>query len=264
MNRLATFLVLRILPLALLYPIALFGQSTSLIITPSRTTMLISESRVFRLVDQNGHQQHHVIWTVSDDSAFDLGSDDELQLTAKRAGDYRVEGRSSNGSSEATITVIEGASLPIGTVKWSGGIIKGCKSTKIIPAVPSANGPDVYEQSQCEDGQYVSAYTVDGVLLWRRKINSFGGPAEPSAHDDRKESKDSRPLDPRAKSICDSISMGTEREKIRELLDQRKITFSERSPDHHEWVIDESAAQCKLWFDDHDVLAKKRKILVSD
>jgi hypothetical protein len=58
--------------------------------------------------------------------------------------------------------------------------------------------------------------------------------------------------------------MGTEREKIRELLDQRKITFSERSPDHHEWVIDESAAQCKLWFDDHDVLAKKRKILVSD
>ena len=50
MNRLATFLVLQILPLALLYPIALFGQSTSLIITPSRTTMLISESRVFRLV----------------------------------------------------------------------------------------------------------------------------------------------------------------------------------------------------------------------
>jgi hypothetical protein len=183
-------------------------------------------------------------------------------LTAKSAGDFGLEGRSSNGSADATITVVEGGVLPIGTVKWSAGKIDGCKTTKIIPAVPSANGPDVYEQSQCEDGQYIAAYTADGVLLWRRKMNSFGAPADTPAAEDRTSA--TRRLNPRSKSICESISLGTDQERIRDLLDQRKLTFDEGSPNQHEWVVDESNAQCKLWFDDRHVLTKKRKILVSE
>jgi hypothetical protein len=102
--------------------------------------MLIGESRTFRLVDQAGHMQRDTTWSVSDDRAFDVSKGDELELTAKSAGDFRLEGRSSNGSADATITVVEGGVLPIGTVKWSEGKIDGCKTTKIIPAVPSASG----------------------------------------------------------------------------------------------------------------------------
>jgi hypothetical protein len=262
MRRLAASIVFRIVPLALLYPVALSGQGSFLIITPSKTTMLIGESRTFRLVDQNGHMQHDVTWSVSDDGAFDVGKGDELELTAKSAGDYRLEGRSSNGSSDATITVMEGASLPVGTVKWSAGKIDGCKTTKIIPAVPSANGPDVYEQSQCEDGQYISAYTADGVLLWRRKMNSSGAPSDTPAVGG--ESVSTRRLDPRSKSVCDAISVGAEQEKTRDLLNQRKLAFEEGLPDDHEWVVDERNAQCRLWFDDKHILIKKRKTLVSE
>lgn len=261
MRRLVTLLVSRIVPFALLSPLALFAQSGSLIITPGKTTMLVGESRTFRLVDQDGHMQRDVTWSVSDDGAFDVGKGDELELTAKSAGDFRLEGRSSNGSADATITVMQGASLPVGTVKWSAGKIDGCKTTKIIPAVPSANGPDIYEQSQCKDGQYTSAYTVDGVLLWRRKMNGLGASSDTPAVDD---GNATRHLDPRSKSICDSISVGADQEKIRDLLDQRKITFTEGLPDHHEWVVDELNAQCRLWFDDKNVLTKKRKILTSE
>jgi hypothetical protein len=77
MKRVVTFLVLRIVSLALLSPAALFGQNGFLIITPGRTTMLIGESRTFRLVDQNGHMQHDVTWSDSDDGAFDVGKGDE-------------------------------------------------------------------------------------------------------------------------------------------------------------------------------------------
>ena len=222
--------------------------------------MLIGESRTFRLVDPNGHMQHHVSWNISDRGSSQADEGDELVITAKRAGDFRISARSPDGTADATVKVMEGTTLPLGTVKWSAGTIPGCKTTKIIPAVPSASGTDVFEQSECEDGVFLAAYTADGIQLWRRKIGGAGTPAAELA----KSAAVAGRLNLRSPSICDSLSEGTGQQNIRELLTQRNLSFSEGSPGERAWIVEESGTQCKLWFDDKSVLTKKRKILVSE
>jgi hypothetical protein len=189
-----------------------------------------------------------------------------MLVTAKRAGDFTIQARSDNGSSGATITVMDGAALPQGTVKWSGAAIDGCKTTKVIPAVPSANGPDIYEQSQCQDGEYLAAYTSEGIQLWRRKIGDTGAPSVPEAgkNDVPAIRPNSSRLDLHSPSICDLADVGAGQEKIRELLNQHNLSFNQGAANERAWTIDESTVQCKLWFDEKLVLAKKRKILVTE
>lgn len=242
---------------------SLSAQSVSYVmVSPAKVTLLVGESKSFRLVDQNGRMQHYVSWSITHSDAFEtVEQGDEFTITAKERGEAQVSARSPQGSAEATVTVVEGNSLPIGTVIWSSGNVAGCKATKIIPAVPSANGPDLYEQSQCEDGQYIAAYTAEGTQLWRRKINRAGVPAaapagEPSLTAGR--------LDPRSPSICDTISLGASKQMIRELLHDGNISLSEGAPGDSSWTVQESKTQCKLWFDENSVLTKKRKIFTTE
>jgi hypothetical protein len=205
--------------------------------------------------------RRNVSWTISDPDAFQVDESDELVITARRSGDFRISARSADGSAEATAKVMEGTTLPVGTVKWSAGTIRGCKTTKIMPAVPTANGPDVFEQSQCEDGEYIAAYTADGILLWRRKA---GDPGVPKVAEITKNAVVAGRLNLRSTSICDSVLVGTDQQKIRDLLNQHQLSFTEGSPSERLWVIEQSNLQCKLWFDENSVLAKKRKIFVSE
>jgi hypothetical protein len=250
----------------LLWAIALPGQGTQFVkITPEKVTLLIGESKTFRLVDQNGQRQNNVSWNISDPDAFQAAEGDELTITAKRAGDFTVSAHNPDGSAEATIKVLEGSILPQGTAKWSGASVEGCKTTKVIPAVPSANGPDIFEQSKCEDGEYLAAYTSEGIQLWRRKL---GGAGPPPAAEFRKNGAAASPpntgrLDLRSPSICDLVVIGTDQQKIREVLNQRNLSFSEGTRDERAWIVDESSTQCKLWFDEKSVLTKKRKMFVS-
>lgn len=251
----------RCLAVFLLWAVTLPGQTSShLIITPDKATLLIGESRSFRLVDQNGHMQRNVSWTISSPDAFQADEGDELNITAKKAGDFSIGARSGDRSARAAVKVLEGGTMPVGTVKWSAGTIPGCKTTKIIPAVPSANGPDVYEQSQCEDGQYVAAYTADGIQMWRRKV---GNSVVPAAENSNPAVAAAR-LNLRSAYICDSVLVGTDQQKIRDLLHQHNLSFSEGASSERVWVVDESNVQCKLWFDDKSVLTKKRKIFVTE
>ena len=244
-----------------LWAVALFGQASSTyLITPDKTTMLIGESRPFRMVDQNGHAQHKVAWTISDADAFQSIDGDELWLIPKRAGDFRLTARTDFATAEATVKVMEGPALPAGTVKWSSGKMKGCKTTKIIPAVPRPNGPDIFEQSSCEDGEYVAAYTANGIQLWRRKITDSGAPAGPGGNN--YEVVGSR-LEPHSPSVCDSVSVGTDQQNIRDLLTEHNLSFREEPTGGRAWLVEESNTQCRLWFDEKSVLVKKRKVFVA-
>jgi hypothetical protein len=214
------------------------------VITPQKVTLLIGQSTTFRLVDTTGQKERNVIWNVSEPGAFQISEGDELTITAKEPGDFRVTGRSGSDAAEASVKVMEGESMPVGTVKWSAGSIDGCKTIKIIPAFPSPSGPDVYEQSQCADGPYVAAYTEGGILLWRRKMdglttivpahgtpnrfiarpvistpvssrtqsNKNADPATPAAH-----------LDTHSGSICDAINAGDQQNEIRDQLRDRNL-----------------------------------------
>jgi hypothetical protein len=250
------------IPLLLLTAAAAFARSpNSYQITPDNSTMLIGESRTFRMVDQDGHAQTKVTWTLSDVDAFESIEGDQVQLIPKRAGDFRLAARTDFATAEATVKVVEGASLPTGTVRWSSGGKKGCRSVKIIPAVPVPNGPHLFEQSVCEDGEYIAAYTADGVQLWRRKLSDHGALAETAGNS--YETVGNR-LEPHSTSVCDSVAVGTDQQKIRELLNQRSLTFREEPAGGRIWMVDESNSQCQLSFDEKLVLAKKRKVFVAD
>ena len=243
------------------------GQSTHFLkITPGKVTLLMGESKTFRLVDQNGQMQINVTWTISDADAFQAQEGNELTLTAKREGDFTVNAQNPDGSADATIKVMEGSALPQETVKWSGASVEGCKTTKVIPAVPSANGPDIFEQSHCEDGEYLAAYTSEGIQLWRRKVGGSGPSpvAELRKNGVAASQSNTGRLDLRSTSICDVVTTGTDQQKIRDVLNQHNLSFSEGTPGERAWIVDESSTQCKLWFDDKSVLTKKRKMFVSE
>jgi len=107
-----------------------YGQAVrSVSITPEKATLLIGESRSFRLVDQNGRIQQDASWSVSDSSALETRSGAELTVTAKAVGDFTVSAQSAGGSAEASLKVVEGTSLPNGTAKWSGVSFEGCVIT---------------------------------------------------------------------------------------------------------------------------------------
>ena len=134
--------------------------------------MMVGETRRFRAVDDSGNALRNVDWMASESGVVEVSSDDEVVVTAKQVGSVTLMAQTSTGSADAHIEVVGGGPLPQGTVIWSSGDISGCRTTKILPAVPVANGPDVFEQSECADGTYIRAYTSDGILLWRRKIGS--------------------------------------------------------------------------------------------
>jgi hypothetical protein len=252
---------------SLLVGSTVYGQAVrSVRITPEKATLLVGDSRTFRLVDQTGRMQQDASWSVSDSSALEIRSGAELTVTAKAAGDFTVSAQSAGGSAEASLKVVEGTSLPNGTAKWSGVSFEGCKSVHVVPAVPSASGVDVYDQSVCPDGEYISAYTSDGTLAWRHKI---GGSAAPPPQELTRNQPTTAPLNPshlnyRAPSICDQASLGTTQQELEHLLKQRNLDPGSNLDGQQVWVIEESSVRCKLWFNEKSVLSKKQKILTND
>lgn len=238
------------------------GQGSDVIISPGAATLLVGESKSFRLVDGNGRFQHDVSWTISDPGAFQVEAGDELTITAQQVGDFRITARGArpaDASAEATVKVMEGNQLPAGTVRWSTATIPGCKTVNIVSAVPTANGPDLFEQSQCADGQYVAAYTAEGIQMWRRKVGDSNIPVAAGA----KPPVASR-LDLSSKSICDLVLVGADQAKIRDLLGQRNLSFRLGVPSERVWIVEQSGAQCKLWFDEKLLLTKKLKVFVTE
>jgi Bacterial Ig-like domain (group 2) len=239
----------------------LLAQSPSfVVVSPQSATLAPGESRSFRLVDQNGRAQSHVTWTVSDPDALQATLEDELTVTAKRSGDFQITGRSDIGAAEATVKVVDGK-MAAGTAIWTSPEIAGCKPIQLIEAMPSANGPDMYTTSHCPDGDYVTALTTDGIVLWRRRIGDKGAPKTDVAETNQRSVPTGR-IDPHSPSVCDSISTGTGQKAIRDLLHQHHLSFSEGPAEERVWSIEESGSQCKLWFDDKLVLVKKRKVFV--
>jgi len=245
-----------------LWAFSVAGQNTSFVtITPHTVTMTVGGSRPFRLVNQNGKTQHDVSWSVSDSEALKVQGGDEVELTAMRDGNFRLTARSAAGGDEIEVKVLAGP-LPTGTVIWSGPAVPGCKPTKMTQAVPTQNGPDLYEETQCEDGHYVTAYTADGIQLWRRRITTEHVAAATGMTTQTQQIAE--PLNIHSSSVCDLIPVGAGQEKIRALLQKRNLAFAGSASDGRLWAVEENGTECKLWFDAKSVLTKKRRTLVSE
>jgi hypothetical protein len=212
--------------------------------------MVVGESRSFRLVDSNGHVIKNVDWAPLDTGIVEVSYDDEVQVTALRTGKVTLRARGGDGSAYAHIEVIDG-SRPPGTVVWSSRDVSGCRTIRVDPVRVVGNGPGVIVRSECIDGTYLYAYTAEGVYLWRSKLHSGRNSLDTPA----------TPIDTRATSICDSISIGMKEEAVAQLMASRHLRPLPK--EQTMWTIEEDNARCTLWFAAFEV-ERKRKTLTSE
>jgi hypothetical protein len=229
------------------------------VVSPSRVTIQVGESRSFRLVDQHGQMQHDVEWSISIPGDFILQQSDEVWITPKDHGHYTLHGVSAAGSADAEVTVVDHA-LNFGDVIWGDSNIPGCTIQKMMQAMPTPYGPSLYTVSQCADGTYVTAYTADGMQMWRRRIGSSALPTMPAGTTVNPDTV--AHLNTHSGSVCEGVTVGMEQQKVHDLLDASHLTFQEGAQGTHEWIVEEHGAECDIWFDAAQHVSKKRKTLV--
>lgn len=233
---------------------ALIAQSSyGVIVSPSSATLMVGESRLFRLVDNSGHVIKNVDWSPVDTGIVEVSDDDEGRVTALRTGNVTLRARGGNGTAYARIEVIDGARPP-GTIEWNSRDVAGCRVLRVDRVRVVGNGPGVMTRSQCSDGMYLNAYSAQGVYMWRFKLGT-GSDATASSADTQAS------MNTRASSICDSISDGMNEQAVAQLMVSRHLRPMPK--EQTMWVIEEDNAKCTLWFSASKV-ERKRKTLTSE
>jgi hypothetical protein len=239
--------------LVFLFLSPLCAQSGPYMVTPETATILVGDSQRFRMVDMQGRMQQNVSWAASSSALTGSVEGNELVVTGKQPGDFQIRARIAGGEARASVKVIQGASLPPNSTKWSAPAPAGCKTDKVVAAPPNDKGVDIFQTSTCPDGNYVQAYTSNGILLWRKKTSNAPGTTSVPER-----------LDPDATSICDRLSMGASQQEVRQLLKLRGLSFTVNPSQEGVWLVEEPGAQCELLFDGKSALVRKRKILVTE
>jgi len=146
---------------------------------------------------------------------------------------------------------------------WSVSPLPGCKSMKMTQAVPSATGPDIYDEESCPDGTYVRALTADGRELWRRRL---GGALAPMAADlgRKEESQPAEHISLSTGSVCDEISSGMTKDDVSKLAQNRSLRLGEKERESNSWMFEEHNVRCTIWFGEAGTVVKNKKIFISD
>jgi hypothetical protein len=255
-------------------------------VSPSKATLLVGGTQSFRAVGTDGRIRHSVHWSISPEYAVTIAlQGDEVTVTAKEAAPSVVLTAKADGdSAQATIEIRAGRTLDAGTILWSVTPLPGCKSVDMKQAVPSADGPDIYDQEQCPDGTYFRALTADGREIWRRKI---GGPNEkmpsgavpigggshigfiPGGGISKAPTRPTEPasghIHSHAASVCDAISEGMTRDDASKVVSNHHAALDARQRPSDTWTIEEEGFLCTISFDAKTgAVVKKKKTVVTD
>lgn len=251
--------------LSLISGLGLAQDVPTVLVVPSEATMLVGDTRTFRAVGKDGRILHGVQWSISSDDAAKLTTnDDEAVVNAVEPSASIVLTAHANGeSAEASIEIRSGAGLSAGTKIWSVTPLPGCKSVNITQAVPTANGPDLYDEEACQQGSFIRAMTADGREIWRRKMGELVGTQPTSIKPAENPQPQAEHLNWNNRSICDSITVGMPKDQILKLAQSSRIPVSEKAPSDS-WVFEEPGFTCKLFFDKAGAVSKKRKSLVTE
>lgn len=135
--------------------------------------MLVGEFREFCVYDIDGKLlTREAEWAIDDPSVASLNDNGEPTITTKRPGKTTLHARVGGRTAQASITVLDGDSLPVGTVKWGVPNYPGYKTKKIVQAVPRERGPDIYTiEENDQQKSLVRAWTSEGIFLWLRKFD---------------------------------------------------------------------------------------------
>jgi len=134
----------------------------SVTINPGLVSMVVGETRTLQAVDDSGQPLTGLTWASSDATVATLSTDDPPLITAVASGHVTITA----GSGSADLTIYPGPTLPVGTVAWS---VPGDGSgvLKILPAVPSDSGADVFS---LQESGTVQALTAEGKMLWASSV----------------------------------------------------------------------------------------------
>src|SRR5208283_2671352 len=146
---------------------------TALTVTPGPISMLIGQQQSFTAVDQTGTRRPDAAWTVSNSAvaSFVSGSPNTLQGVA--AGQVTLTATVGSASGQTTVTVLSGSSIAPGTVLWSANPVAGFTAQKIIQAVPTAGGPDLYSiETDSSSNLLIRAFQSDGEQLWQAPLTT--------------------------------------------------------------------------------------------
>jgi hypothetical protein len=146
-------------------------------VSPAKVNMILGETQAFCAFDIEGKTlTGQAKWSVSDSYVAKLSGGVTPTITAMNHGTTIVRADAGGRSAEASITVVSGDKLAIGSIRWSAPEIPGFKTKKINPAVPSANGPDIYSiEGNAQGESLVRAFTSDGLQLWMRRFSKSAG-----------------------------------------------------------------------------------------
>lgn len=127
-------------------------------------------------MDQTGTARPDAAWFVSDTTIADFVSGCPNTLTGITAGQVTLTATVGNISGQTTATVLPGSSLSAGTVLSSATPVSGFAAQRIVQAVPTANGPDLYSIETDGSGNYlIRAFHSDGEQMWQNSLTQTVG-----------------------------------------------------------------------------------------
>jgi len=238
-------------------------QIPALSISPGKATMMPGETRTFRAVGKDGRMRHQVRWSISPERAAKLTMDgDEAVVQAEEAGTVMLTAYAEGDSAQAAVDILSGRTPPTGTLIWSVPSLPGCTTKKMTQAVPSATGPDLYDEEECPQGNFVRALTADGREMWRRQITGSGGVLE-SGPIAKPQTDTGRHLNLRAASVCDGVSPGMTKDAVAQVVNAHNLHVEPRQRQGDHWDFEEEGSRCTISFDGNSgAVVKKRKTVI--
>jgi len=236
-----------------------FAQDTpALSITPSQANVVVGESRRLRAVNSDGRPATSVRWdSDSPDTVISSGGP-QIVVTFRQPGDYVIHAYSAEGSDSATIHVLPGATVPVGTEKWSVKTLPGCRAKKMVQAAAAPGSTtDLFMAEECQNGNLVRALTSDGLENWRKWITGDEGK---DLDPEKLQASSSESTDLLHGSVCDSVKVGMARDDAMKLVVQAKLGSSGFDKSNDLWTLEEGTSECRITLHDGKV-TKKQKII---
>jgi len=133
-------------------------------ISPESINIMVGSERPLQLLDDSAQELHGATWSVDSPDLAEIQQDgDQIVVRAKAAGTVRVSAALGNEIRFREIKIW--VDIPEGLSNWAMHPIG--REIGDLPAVPTADAPDLYSLEQTRDGRtYLRATTNGGMQVW--------------------------------------------------------------------------------------------------
>lgn len=157
------------------------GQATNganLIVTPSALTLLVDDTAYLSANDGTGRPLRLAEWSISAPIADLEMENGDVVVIPKRQGRAILTAHFGNQSASASLTILEGAKLPAGTVHWSVDPTPGFETLLVQPAaMATGSSVDFYSiEWTVNSPAIVRAFQNSGQQLWAAHLTSSASP----------------------------------------------------------------------------------------